>query len=486
MAIAMSVLVHGEAVRFNRGKSSRENFDFKYLRGADGEVYPYVSSQCYKKYWREALSTPPSSIHRGKSSAGRGENQAYTDGNPIDYADDDLFGYMVAGAEDLGDESVVESTEAEDAVLLIDPKVAILLFDVDDLKDANALITRLRNANDELSRFIVEHMKPETQTELEAVGEGQVVSDTLRQGIVDALNDCLQERNLYSESRFPQARLTKNKKTALGARDSDLARVVEINRELLQSVFKKEIEEKKKRATTRRTAPVRMHALVAFSGIKTAKDWQVFARDVAYYPGRNAVVNPSVVGIYSGWLKTRIIIETERIGKFYIGPNMDILEEQKRDLEPQNEPNPYSRRQEQVRYVHLSPEQRKARLHDAIRALADIGNGKGPASGALHDGSLRPRAFIAAHMKCADSPFDSVWEGTSGLPRFNLPRLKTVLADWDDLFASKVLYIGLPVEDADAESIKQNIENELKESGFTLHIGTPRQMLLKLSQEASL
>src|SRR5437868_9583464 len=118
MAIAMSVLVHGEAVRFNRGKSSREDFDFKYLRGADGKVYPYVSSQCYKKHWREALSTPPSPIHRGKSSAGRGENQAYTDGNPIDYADDDLFGYMVAGAEDLGDENVIEGTETESEVPL--------------------------------------------------------------------------------------------------------------------------------------------------------------------------------------------------------------------------------------------------------------------------------------------------------------------------------------------------------------------------------
>lgn len=485
MAIAMSILVHGEAVRFNRGKSSREDFDFKYLRGADGKVYPYVSSQCYKKHWREALSTAPSPIHRGKSSAGRGENQAYTDGNPIDYADDDLFGYMVAGAEDSGDENVVEGTEAEGEVPLIDPKVAASLFDVDDIKDVNSLVTRLRNPDDELSRFVVERMKPEAKAELEALTEGQTASNDLLQGIVEALNDSLQERKLYSESRLPQAKLAKSKRTILGASDSDLARVVEINRELLQGVFKKEIEARKKRETTRRTAPIRMHALVAFSGIKTAKDWQIFARDVAY-TGKDAVINPSVVGLYSGWLKTRVIIETERIGKFYIGRNMDILEDQKRDIEPQKETNPYSRNKEQVSYIMLSSEKREARLRDAIRALADIGNGKGPASGALHDGSLRPRAFIAAHMKCADSPFDSIWEGTSDLPRFDVPRLKTVLADWDDLFASKVLYIGLPVEDADAESIKQNIENELKESGFTLHIGTPRQMLLKLSQEASL
>lgn len=486
MAIAMSVLVHGEAVRFNRGKSSRDDYDFKHLRGSDGKIYPYVSSQCYKKHWRESLSTPPSPIHRGKSNAGKGENQAYTDGNPIEYADDDLFGYMVAGAENLGDESVSEN--ADGAAQLIDPKIAALLFDVDDLKDVNALIARLRTPSDELARFIVEHMKPEAQSELDTISEGQTVPDALQQGAVDALNECLQERNLYSEARFRQARLAATKKKILGASDSDLDKVVEINRELLQGAFKREIEEKKKRATTRRTAPIRMHALVAFSGIKMAKDWQIFARDVAYTE-RDAVINPSVVGIYSGWLKTRIIIETERIGKFYIGRNMDILEEQKRDLDSQNEPNPYSRRQEQMSYVLLSSEQREARLRDAIRALANIGNGRGPASGALHDGSLRPHAFVAAQMKCADSPFDSVWEGTSGLPYLNLRRLKTVLADWDDLFASKILYIGLPVEGADVESTTQEIENELKElkeRGFTLHIGTPRKMLLKLSEEASL
>jgi hypothetical protein len=485
MAIAMSVLVHGEAVRFNRGKSSRDDYDFKYLRGANGEVYPYVSSQCYKKHWREALSTQPSPIYRGKSSGGKGENQAYTDGNPIDYADDDLFGYMVAGAEDSGSESTTENVESEGEGAVIDPKVAAFLFDVDDLKDVKALITKLRNADDELSRFIVERMKPEAQIELEAVSEGHAVSTTLQQGIVEALNDCLQERNLYSEARFPQVKLKPPQRKIMESRDSDFVKVVEVNRGLLQSVFKKEIEEKKKRETTRRTAPIRMHALVAFSGIKRAKDWQIFARDVAY-TGRDAVINPSVVGIYSGWLKTRVIIETERIGKFYVGRNMDILDAQQRELELHKEANPYSRHQEQVRYILLSPEQRKERLRDAIQALANIGNSRGPASGALHDGSLRPRAFIAAHMKCADSPFDSIWEGTNDLPHFNLPRLKTVLADWDDLFASKVIYIGLPVEEGDAESIRQDIEKELKDSGFTLHIGTPRKMLLKLSEEASL
>lgn len=500
MTIAMSVLVYGEAVRFNRGRVRGEDFDFKYLSGAGG-VYPYVSSQCYKKHWREALSTPPSPINRGKSSGGKGENQAYTDGNPIDYADDDLFGYMVAGAENLGDENIAEGEEVDSEVHEIDPKIRAQLLDVGNLKDVSALVARLLKASDEPSRFIVENMKPETRDALEAIGEGQSVPENLQQDIVEALNDRLQDREkpLYSPARFPQTKLKSVQKKTLEDTNSKLEEFIKTNRAILISAFKKELEDKKKRATTRRTAPIRMHALVAFSGIKTAKDWQVFARDLAYTEGKNAVVNPNTVGIYSGWLKTRVIIETQRIGNFSLGPNNEVLEdelkalkEKGKDFEEFTKPNPYVREQKPVRWVRLSPEVRQARLQDAIRALANIGNNKGPSSGALHDGSLRPRAFIAANMNCADSPFDSVWEGTSGLPYLNLQRLKTVLADWDaeneqdSLFASKVLYIGLPMEDPEFESTMENVRSKLEDTGFTLHIGTPRKMLLQLAQEASL
>jgi len=488
MAIAMSVLVHGEAVRFNRGRSSREDFDFKCLRDRENRVYPYVSSQSYKKHWREALSTAPSPIHRGSSSGGSGKNQAYTDGNPIVYADDDLFGYMVAGAEDLSDGNVADGTETEADESLLDPKIAAMLFTADDLKDVEGIARRLRANDDELSRFINRRVSPEAREALDAVGEGRALSINVRLAIIEALNDCLQEPGLYAEARFPK--LKPNQKKVLEAKDPDITKIIEVNRELLQGAFKKELADGK-RATTRRTAPIRMHALVAFSGIKTAKDWQIFARDVER-TGLDAVINPNIVGIYSGWLKTRIIIETERVGKFYVGRNMDILEGQRGDLEVRKEINPYSpRQQDQASYVMLTEEQRLGRVRDAIRALADIGNNRGPASGALHDGSLRPKAFIAAHMKCADSPFDSVWEGTSGLPRLNLPRLRAVLDDWDDLFASRDLYIGLPIEnlpseEGEAESLRQNIESELKGSGFTPHIGTPRKMLMELSKGAVL
>ena len=55
--------------------------------------YPYVSGQAWRRWWRDVLYTDfdwkPSPVTREAKSA-------YTQGNPFQYEDDDLFGYMAA------------------------------------------------------------------------------------------------------------------------------------------------------------------------------------------------------------------------------------------------------------------------------------------------------------------------------------------------------------------------------------------------------
>ena len=59
--------------------------------------FPYVSGQAWRRWWREVLymdfNWEPSPVTRETKSA-------YTAGNPITYAEDDLFGYMVARKRD--------------------------------------------------------------------------------------------------------------------------------------------------------------------------------------------------------------------------------------------------------------------------------------------------------------------------------------------------------------------------------------------------
>jgi hypothetical protein len=80
------------------------------------------------------LPGPASPITRAKGAAGKEKNHAYTDGNPIKYADDDLFGYMVAGAAESEEEQEGDlgaATEDQD------------LFDADNLKDIERLKKKL-------------------------------------------------------------------------------------------------------------------------------------------------------------------------------------------------------------------------------------------------------------------------------------------------------------------------------------------------------
>jgi len=487
MTLAISLFVHGEAVRFNRGKSRGDNYDFKHMQGSDGNIYPYVSSQCFKRYWREALPTPPSPITRGKNTKGEEINQAFTDGNPIDYVDDDLFGYMIAGAEgenddgqtEAGEELKIETPDDVD-VAAIDPS----LFSVGDINDPNALLKRLRDSENSLSVYLMSQFSDESKTELANHNPDNPMPPDLELILVNEVNKLLQIE-LYKQEEFKN----KAKKAVKEAGDNPTGKnLTALNRQIVEKIYSKEIIRKDpKRDTTKRTAPIRMHALVAFSGVKVAKDFQTFSRDVPL-TGKNSVVNPNSIGIYSGWLKTRILIEEHRIGKFYIGKNMDILNNQLgQNARAQEELNPYSRTAEKARFYAIEPEERKKRFSLAVGALADIGNKQGPASGALHDGSLKPKAFIAAFMKCADSPFDYIWVSKDGIPKIDVQRLQNAIRDWQGLFEREMIYIGVPIEvgQEEIDTLRKAVE-ELPFDGekkFSAEITTSRQALLKLAED---
>jgi hypothetical protein len=491
MTVAMSLLVHGEAVRFNRGQSRGDDFDFKYMRGRDGREYPYVSSQCYKKYWRESLPGPFSPIIREKDAGGKEKNQAYTSGNPIKYLDDDLFGYMIAGATEGGDETAdTDATgSAEDAKRI---------FEGENIKDPEALGRRLLDANP-LSQFILD----KTPGLREILQTPTVSTPDVQEAILNALDEAARTEDLSEVGTVKSTIQVPRRRQKPTGTDE----IQQRNKKFLLRTFSKELQDKPKQATTRRTAPVRMHALVAFSGIKTAKDFQTFSRDIAY-TGKNSIVNPSAQGIYSAWLRTRILIESHRIGKFYVGENMDILRDQVQNRNIEKEPNPYSREGGSTEYVELESSERTNRLRAILKALADIGNRQGPASGALHDGSLRPKAFVAGMMNCADSPFDYIWAGHNddSMPYLDVNLLRDSIKDWEDLFAAKTIYIGLPVDagrhswskapttgaaaaavaPSPVAEIKTMIETELQKIGFTAVVDTPRKALLRLAQEAAL
>jgi CRISPR-associated protein Cst2 len=83
----------------NAGKSTTSNFDnavatkkiFK-----NGRAYTYVSGQAWRYWWRETLKN---NLGWNLSPITRESKVAFTEANPITYADDDVFGYMKAAKD---------------------------------------------------------------------------------------------------------------------------------------------------------------------------------------------------------------------------------------------------------------------------------------------------------------------------------------------------------------------------------------------------
>jgi len=99
------VLIDVDAVALNNaGKNTASNFDnavaTKRIR-KNGRTYVYVSGQAWRSWWRDSLQK---NLKWELSPVTRDAKIAFTDANPLKYADDDVFGYMKAAKEVMLDE----------------------------------------------------------------------------------------------------------------------------------------------------------------------------------------------------------------------------------------------------------------------------------------------------------------------------------------------------------------------------------------------
>jgi CRISPR-associated protein Cst2 len=88
----------------NAGKNTSSNFDnavaTKRIR-KNGRTYVYVSGQAWRSWWRDSLQK---NLKWELSPVIREAKIAFTEANPLKYADDDVFGYMKAAKEIVLDE----------------------------------------------------------------------------------------------------------------------------------------------------------------------------------------------------------------------------------------------------------------------------------------------------------------------------------------------------------------------------------------------
>ncbi len=113
----------------NLGQIEGERYDnstgVKVIRANDG-LYPYVSAQSFRYWLRQTLQA--AKVGWQAAPIYREEKIAYTDANPIEFWDDDLFGYMrapskreSAKAKREADASRAGETETTDTVTRVAP-----------------------------------------------------------------------------------------------------------------------------------------------------------------------------------------------------------------------------------------------------------------------------------------------------------------------------------------------------------------------------
>lgn len=94
------VLIDVDVVALNNaGKSSSTNFDNGVATktiSKNGSKFTYVSGQAWRYWWRETLRKD---FNWDLSPITRESKIAFTDANPLKYADDDVFGYMKAAKD---------------------------------------------------------------------------------------------------------------------------------------------------------------------------------------------------------------------------------------------------------------------------------------------------------------------------------------------------------------------------------------------------
>jgi CRISPR-associated protein Cst2 len=87
--------IHAPAAALNNGEGEDIKATVKAIRVQQRE-YPYVSAQAVRYWLRETLRRYDPDWRASPIYRGKGKQQAFTEGDPVTYWDDDLLGYMRA------------------------------------------------------------------------------------------------------------------------------------------------------------------------------------------------------------------------------------------------------------------------------------------------------------------------------------------------------------------------------------------------------
>lgn len=127
-----------------------------------------------------------------------------------------------------------------------------LLLSVGDLKNSSSLAVRLRNAVDPLSQHLKNALSAITQQQLQHYDASRALPDSLRDALIDELNQLVESSVLYDRTRFRGTRWRKERETLMKALIKQVEEMIKedpkkgeglacFNRLLMEEVYPEEI-----------------------------------------------------------------------------------------------------------------------------------------------------------------------------------------------------------------------------------------------------
>ncbi|MEN6619259.1 MAG: type I-B CRISPR-associated protein Cas7/Cst2/DevR [Rikenellaceae bacterium] len=200
------ILIDVDVVALNNaGKNTQSNFDnavgtkriYK-----DGKCYVYVSGQAWRYWWRDTLQK---TFNWNLSPITRDSKIAFTAANPIEYEDDDIFGYMKAATEEVTDERGNVKKENV-TVTRVSPLKNSVLVSVGSVRPVENWSSMARQDGDSVPYGKQEYsaiMKGMFSLDLEQAGTFATYNKTGFKNLTDALkNDALGKGATEIEDKF--------------------------------------------------------------------------------------------------------------------------------------------------------------------------------------------------------------------------------------------------------------------------------------------
>lgn len=196
----------------------------------NGRWYAVVAGQAWRYWWREALGLNGWSL----SPITRDKKVAFTEANPIDYSDDDIFGYMRASKDDETDENgeIIKdkkgnAKQIDVSVTRVSPLKNSILASVTPIKLINEFSTMVRQDGDAVlyekqsystvlkGMFSLDLDQVGTFTKTNRSGYKNITDSTFKQIIEnggeevdDLINPNIKRARLNNETRLRRAKDT--------------------------------------------------------------------------------------------------------------------------------------------------------------------------------------------------------------------------------------------------------------------------------------